>query len=179
MGWLSSTTNWVKKNVLHIEPPPKFGTVYQRDLARREAQVGSSIQNKSRDLSVLLNETYNYGRRIGQEMEAFQRLCNRQLTLYNTPAWKEKIGTEVIVPAIKYWEKIERIQVLQPETIGGRPKDDIVKMQLYRRTLSAVADKDFKESANKFLNMLQGAITIRQKQLIDLAVKLKEERQRK
>ncbi|MBS3168874.1 hypothetical protein J4210_00160 [Candidatus Woesearchaeota archaeon] len=176
MGWLSNTTSWVKKNVLRIEPPPKGLTVYQRDRDRREAQrkaqVDLSTRNKSRELGVLLKEAYDNGNHILVNTQAFQRLCNRQLTPYNTPAWKEKIGTEIIVPAVKYWEKIERIQVLAPERIPGKPKKDVVKMQLYRRTLSAVADKDFKESANKFLNMLQSAIKARQEQLIKLGYEI-------
>ncbi|MBI4151786.1 hypothetical protein HY496_02345 [Candidatus Woesearchaeota archaeon] len=187
MGWLSKAVDWVKEK---FQEPKTLGPVYQRDLERRRQIVEermhlrermakgetrplkqektTEIVYKEKELRDLLRETYEGGTTLLAAIEGFHRVFIRHFTPYNAPAWKDKLGKEIIVPAIKYWEKISRVSQLVGTGVGGDPTRDVQKMQAYRNTLSAVADKDFKDSGSQFLDMLQKAVRARQNEVIKI-----------
>ncbi|MBI2102961.1 hypothetical protein HYT55_03925 [Candidatus Woesearchaeota archaeon] len=176
MGFFSRVMGWVKEK---IEGPKSVGMVYQRDLDLRKQLVQArlrphtqpnvkEISYRERDLRALLKDNYDSGDRLLANIEAFQRLFTRNFTPYNAPAWKEKLGKEIISPAVSYWENLERIRQSGGTGIEGNPQLDAQKLQAYRQTLGAVADKDFKESGNIFLSNLARSIRVRQNQIIKL-----------
>lgn len=176
MGLLSKFVGWVKEK---IEGPKSVGTVYQRDLDLRRQLVQArlrphtqpkvkEISYRERDLRTLLKNNYDSGDRLLATVDSFQRLFTRNFTPYNAPAWKEKLSKEIVSLAVSYWENLDRIRQLGGTGIEGNPQLDAQKLQAYRQTLAAVADKDFKESGTQFLKTIASSVKIRQNQIIKL-----------
>lgn len=153
--------------------------VLNSDINLRRQLIGARLQPhhqqkiqeiayKEKELRTLLKNTYEEGIAMQGSIESFRHLFTRNFTPLNAFAWKEKLGKEIVSPAIGYLDKIERIRQLNGPGIEGNPVLDMQKLQAYRQTLAAVADKDFRDSGNLFLENLLRSVKSRQNQAIKL-----------
>ncbi len=188
MGWLSKVAGWkVKGDDGRDNNGSSVKTkvaVVQRTAVQRDIDLGRQLNSahlrphtqqkvteiayKEKELRTLLKGTYEAGSMLLENLEIFQQLFGRQITASSAPLWKEKLGKEIISPAVRYWESIERLSQLAERSIEGSPRQDVIKMQAYRQTLAAVADKDFKDSGSQFIGVLQKSLKSRQNQIIRL-----------